>query len=112
MTDLTGEARGAETGTPDRAAAGPTSGTVTVRYWAAARSAAGTETDELSVEGPVTLAEVTGRAAALHPEGRLPQVLGICSVLIGDRPAGGADPDTVTVNPGDRVEYLPPFAGG
>jgi molybdopterin converting factor small subunit len=112
MTDLTGEARGSETGTPDPAAAGGTAATVTVRYWAAARSAAGTETDELAVEGEVSLAEVTRRAAALHPEGRLPQVLEICSVLIGDRPAGGADPATVTVRPGDRVEYLPPFAGG
>ena len=85
---------------------------IVVRYWAAARSAAGTESDDIAVDGPVSLAEVTRRAAALHPDTRLPQVLGICSVLIGDRPAGGADPAAVTVHPGDRVEYLPPFAGG
>jgi molybdopterin converting factor small subunit len=111
MSDLTGEPRGTETGMP-HPAAHPATGTVTVGYWAAARSAAGTASDELAVEGPVSLAEVTRRAAALHPDGRLPQVLGICSVLIGDRPVGGADPATVTVRPGDRVEYLPPFAGG
>jgi plastocyanin len=39
-------------------------------------------------------------------------VLSTCSVLVGDRPAATHDPATVTVRPGDTVEFLPPFAGG
>ena len=86
-------------------------GTVTVRYWASARAAAGVSSDEVEVSGPVTLAEVRRRAVALHP-GRLEAVLGVCSALVGDQPVGSRDPATVEVRPGDSVEFLPPFAGG
>lgn len=87
-------------------------GQITVRYWAAARSAAGVATDQIDAADPVTLGEVLRRAAALHPGTRLPEVLKICSVLVGDRPVSTADPDTVAVQPGSQVEFLPPFAGG
>jgi sulfur-carrier protein len=93
------------------AGAGET-GVVTVRYWAAARSAAGVATDRIEVDGVVPLGEVVRRAAALHPDTRLPAVLRICSVLIGDRPVSTSDPDAVPVEPGSQVEFLPPFAGG
>jgi hypothetical protein len=36
----------------------------------------------------------------------------VCSVLVGDRPVGAHDPDSVEVLPGETVELLPPFAGG
>ena len=85
--------------------------TVTVRYWAGAKAAAGTDHDVLEVPGPVSLAEVTARAAALHP-GRLASVLAVCSVLLGEDPAGTGDPAGVVVAPGTEVQYLPPFAGG
>ena len=85
---------------------------ITVRYWAAARSAAGVDSDRLVVSGPVSLAEVTSQAAALHRGSRLPDVLGICSVLVGDRPSSTEDPADVVVPPGATVEFLPPFAGG
>ncbi len=85
---------------------------ITVRYWAAARAAAGTDRDELAVDGPVTLSEVVRRAVAAHPDGRLAGVLEVCSVLVGDRPVKTQDPRTVEVAPGDSVEFLPPFAGG
>lgn len=91
---------------------GRETGTIAVRYWAAAKSAAGVDGDDLPVEGPITLAEVYARALGLHPGTRLPDVLKICSVLIGDRPANAEDPDEVLVPPGSRVEFLPPFAGG
>ena len=97
-------------GIGDRAA-GET-GLITVRYWAAARSAAGVATDQIEVSGALSLGEVVRRAAALHPETRLPDVLPICSVLVGDRPVSAADPDDVPVEPGSQVEFLPPFAGG
>ena len=86
--------------------------TVTVRYWASARAAAGVASDDLDVSGPVTLADLRERAVALHPGTRLEAVLGVCSVLIGDRPVGTQDPEAVEVRPGETVEFLPPFAGG
>lgn len=95
---------------------GPSSTTeiqvVTVRYWAAARSAAGVDSDRLVVQGPVSLAEVMSQATALHRGSRLSEVLGICSVLVGDRPSSTEDPTDVMVPPGATVEFLPPFAGG
>jgi len=87
-------------------------GAITVRYWAAARSAAGVAGDRIEVRGAVPLGEVVRRAAELHPDTRLPVVLRICSVLVGDRPVSTADPDAVLVEPGAQVEFLPPFAGG
>ena len=85
---------------------------ITVRYWASARAAAGVATDALPVTGPLTLADVVRRAVALHPGSRLPRVLEACSVLVGDQPVASRDPDGVLVEPGQSVEFLPPFAGG
>jgi molybdopterin converting factor small subunit len=86
--------------------------TVTVHYWASARAAAGVAADDVPVDGPLTLAELRERALALHPGTRLADVLGVCSVLLGDQPVGSQDPGSVQVSPGDTVEFLPPFAGG
>ncbi len=85
---------------------------VTVRYWAAARAAAGVSEDHLSVDGAVTLDDVVRRVLDLHPVDRFPDLIRICSVLVGDRPAGSRAPGQVPVQPGDTVEFLPPFAGG
>jgi molybdopterin synthase sulfur carrier subunit len=92
--------------------AGDETATITVRYWASARAAAGIETDDLPVTGALTLTDVVRRAAALHPGTRLPGVLEACSVLVGDQPAKSRHPDEVLVRPGQTVEFLPPFAGG
>ena len=92
--------------------ASETSATVTLRYWASARAAAGVPQDAVPVAGPVTLAELRRRAVELHPGTRLEAVLGVCSVLVGDRPVAAQDPAAVTVAPGETVEFLPPFAGG
>ncbi len=85
---------------------------IRVRYWAAARAAAGAAVDDLPVTGPLPLAEVVRRAVALHPGTRLGEVVAACSVLVDDRPAGTVDPETLLVEPGSSVELLPPFAGG
>jgi molybdopterin synthase sulfur carrier subunit len=90
----------------------PETGAVRVRYWASARSAAGVESDQLAVEGPVSLADVTQQVLALHRGSRLSDVIAACSVLVDDRPAGTSDPTQVLVAPGSTVEFLPPFAGG
>ena len=95
----------------DRSGNGET-GVIRVHYWAAARSAAGVAGDDLPVDGPITLEEVVRRALALHPGTRLPDVLKICSTLVGDRPVNADDPAAVLVEPGSAVEFLPPFAGG
>ena len=87
-------------------------GVVRVHYWASARAAAGVAGDDLPVDGPITLEEVVRRALALHPGTRLPDVLKICSTLVGDRPVNAEEPERVLVEPGASVEFLPPFAGG
>ena len=92
--------------------AGDETAPITVRYWASARAAAGVESDALPVTGPLTLADVVRRSAALHPGTRLPGVLEACSVLVGDQPVKSRDPESVLVRPGQTVEFLPPFAGG
>jgi sulfur-carrier protein len=91
---------------------GETRAVVTLRYWAAARAAAGVAEDAVPVTGPTTLADLRERAVALHPGTRLEAVLAVCSVLVGDRPVGARDPGSVEVDPGETVEFLPPFAGG
>lgn len=88
-------------------------GLITVRYWAAARSAAGTEQDLLPVEGETSLAGVLDAVRARHVDRpRLKDVLAVCSVLVGDRPVRTREADEVVLRPGDTVELLPPFAGG
>ncbi|MFC7493213.1 MULTISPECIES: MoaD/ThiS family protein [unclassified Nocardioides] len=85
---------------------------IEVHYWASARAAAGVSVDEIAVDGPITLEDVVRRAVALHPGTRLPDVLKVCSALVGDRPVSSNDPGRVEVRPGETVEFLPPFAGG
>ena len=97
---------------PQGASGGDETHTIRVHYWASARAAAGVAGDDLPVDGPITLAEVVARAVALHPGTRLPEVLQICSTLVGDRPVNAEDPGALLVEPGSSVEFLPPFAGG
>ncbi len=85
---------------------------IVVRYWAAARSAAGTAEDKIEVSGPVTLADVHAEVVRRHAGSRLEDVVKVCSVLLGDRPVSTEDPAAVVVPPGATVEFLPPFAGG
>ncbi len=78
--------------------------TVTVRYWAGARSAAGT--DREIVGGVATVGELTTRLLADHPG--LAAVLPVCTVLVEGLASG---PDAA-LPAGAVVEVLPPFAGG
>ena len=90
-----------------------TTGLVTLRYWASARAAAGTDSDALEVTGAVTLAELVRRARQAHEDSpRFAEVLSCCSMMVGDRPVTTTDPEQVLVQPGATVEFLPPFAGG
>jgi len=98
--------------TAEKPAAG-TAGQVVVRYWAAARAAAGVETDVLSVGGVSSLEEVLEEVRLRHVDSpKFKDVVSVCSILVGDRPVGTTDPGQVLIRPGDTVELLPPFAGG
>jgi len=81
-----------------------------VRYWAAARAAAGRDSD-LARAG--TLEQVLAEVVARHTGNRrFADVVAVCTVLVGDRPAGGRNHAEVDVRAGEVVELLPPFAGG
>jgi molybdopterin converting factor small subunit len=86
--------------------------TVTVRYWAGARAAAGTAEDSFDLTGDVSLSELVRLVLERHPDDRMARTVAVCSVLVGDRPVRSQDPDTVVIAPGSVVELLPPFAGG
>ena len=78
--------------------------TVTVRYWAGARAAAGVDAE--TVLGPRTVADLRGHLVASRPA--LGPVLPVCSLLVDGRASTGDD----LVPAGSVVEVLPPFAGG
>ena len=97
--------------TDDDARARPAE-TVTVRYWAGARAAAGTAQDVFDIPGATTLADVVRRVLEAHPDVQMAAVVTVCSVLVGDQPVGTRPHEDVPIAPGDVVELLPPFAGG
>ena len=77
--------------------------TVTVRYWAAARAAAGTDGEVLPGD---TVGAVVDAAVAAHPE--LARVARVASFLLDGRKVTRE----AAVGDGETVEVLPPFAGG
>ena len=83
---------------------------VTVRYWAAAKQAAGVAQETLSA---ATLAEALAAAVAKRaaPAG-LEAVLARSSFLVNGEQAGGRAAETVSLDEGAVIEVLPPFAGG
>ncbi|MFD8387111.1 MoaD/ThiS family protein [Streptomyces sp. NPDC059679] len=88
--------------------AGPPAGTI--RYWAAAKAAAGTAEEPYAA---ATLSEALAAARQRHtarPE--FARVLGRCSFLVDGAPVGTRDHKTVQLAEGGTVEVLPPFAGG
>ena len=83
---------------------------VTVRYWAAAKQAAGVA-EEILTAG--TLAELLTAVLARHPAApALEGVLARSSFLVDGEQAGNRPPGSVTLREGAVVEVLPPFAGG
>jgi molybdopterin converting factor small subunit len=78
---------------------------ITVRYFAGAAEAAGTDSEQLD---GATVGEVLGAAQRLHGD-RLAEVLSRCSVLHRGR---YVDDETTPVEAGDIIDVLPPFAGG
>jgi molybdopterin converting factor small subunit len=81
----------------------PESTTVTVRYWAGARAAAGVDAESQSGE---TLGAVLAAATAAHPD--LERVVAVSTFLVDGR---ASDRDRA-MSAGMTIEVLPPFAGG
>lgn len=79
----------------------------TVRYWAAAREAAGVSSEEVAAG---TLADVLHVLRARSP--RLAEVVSRSAFLVDGVPAGRRDPTQVLLHRGSVVDVLPPFAGG
>jgi molybdopterin converting factor small subunit len=86
----------------------PAAMSVVVRYFAAARAAAGTDEEKLQVAGAATVADLLAEVRAGHgPE--LARVLERCSFLLDEvavRDLGTPLTDAAT------LDVLPPFAGG
>jgi molybdopterin synthase sulfur carrier subunit len=83
---------------------------VTIRYWAAAKEAAGVQ--EESVEA-VTLSDLLNTVVASRkPDRRLADVLARSSFLVNADPVGRLARQSIVLDEGSVVEVLPPFAGG
>jgi molybdopterin synthase sulfur carrier subunit len=97
---------------------------VTLRYWAAAKEAAGIAEEAVSAG---TLAEALAAASGADAGGpagagkrdersdrnaRLRAILVRSSFLVDGTPVGTRAPEAVVLGDGSVVEVLPPFAGG
>ena len=80
----------------------------TLRYWAAARAAAGVAEETTSA---ATLGEALLLARAARDD-RFGQVLAVCSFVVDGQPVGARDHAGVALADGGLVDVLPPFAGG
>jgi len=80
---------------------------VTVRYFAAARAAAGAESETVCVRPGATVAELVDGLAASNS--RLAAVLSRCSYLCDGIAVRNMH---TTLRSGETLDVLPPFAGG
>ena len=80
-------------------------GTVTVRYFAGARAAAGVDAE---THEAATLDQLVAQIVDSHGE-RLERVLTACSFLVDGTSARDR---ALALQPGAVVDVLPPFAGG
>ena len=80
---------------------------VTVRYFAAARAAAGAESESVVLHPGTTVAELVQRLAV--PSSRLATVLTRCSFLCDGI---AVRDETKALRSGNTIDVLPPFAGG
>ena len=81
--------------------------TITVRYFAAARAAAGSDSEQLTVRSGATVGELVDTMGGRSQE--LARVLGRCSFLCDGMAVRNK---TQPLRAGDTIDVLPPFAGG
>ncbi|MBE1500556.1 molybdopterin converting factor small subunit [Amycolatopsis lexingtonensis] len=82
--------------------------TIVVRYFAAARAAAGVDEEKVQLPSGASVADAVSELRRLHPEG-LPRVLDAVSYLLDG--VAVRDLGRVLVD-GAELDVLPPFAGG
>ncbi|HEY7482994.1 MAG TPA: MoaD/ThiS family protein [Streptosporangiaceae bacterium] len=80
----------------------------TIRYWAAAREAAGVSEEAYDAS---TLADALQAAGALRGA-EFARIVRRSSFLIDGDPVGTRDHAGITLPDGGTIEVLPPFAGG
>jgi len=80
---------------------------VTVRYFAAARAAAGVDHESVDVDEAATVADVVEVLRTRGPE--LERVLARCSYL---RDGVAVRDITIPLGSAQTIDVLPPFAGG
>jgi sulfur-carrier protein len=85
-----------------------TTATVTVRYFAAARAAAGVETEPLELPDGARVDDALAAVRGLHGA-ELARVLDRCSFLLDEVAVRDR---SVVVPAGATLDVLPPFAGG
>lgn len=83
---------------------------VTIRYWAAAKEAAGMPEEVLEA---VSLADALSAAIARRgPGSGLSEIFARSSFLVDAAPVRRAAIETTVLDDGAVIEILPPFAGG
>ena len=80
---------------------------VTVRYFAAARAAAGSDSEQLTVRPGATVGDLVDGLGGRNRE--LARVLSRCSFL---RDGLAVRDQAQPLQAGDTIDVLPPFAGG
>jgi sulfur-carrier protein len=80
---------------------------VTIRYFAAARAAAGAESETVVLRPGATVAELVEKLSVSGT--RLATVLERCSYLCDGI---AVRDETKALQPGNTIDVLPPFAGG
>jgi sulfur-carrier protein len=83
--------------------------TVTMRYWAAAKDAAGVAEQRVTAD---TLAAALAAVSGPAGRERLADVFSRSSFLIDGSPVGLRAAETIQLADGSVIEVLPPFAGG
>jgi sulfur-carrier protein len=82
---------------------------VTMRYWAAAKDAAGVSEQSVTAD---TLAEALAAVTGPGDRAALRTVIARSSFLIDAMPVGRRSAESVQLQDGNIIEVLPPFAGG
>jgi sulfur-carrier protein len=83
---------------------------VTIRYWAAAKEAAGLPEESLEA---ISLADALNAAVARRTSAaRLREIFARSSFLIDADPVGRVAKESIMLDDGAVIEVLPPFAGG
>jgi molybdopterin converting factor small subunit len=86
---------------------------VTMRYWAAAKEAAGVAEETVTADTLAAALTVIGGERRENAGGSaLSTVLARSSFLIDGHPVGLRAADSVVLAEGAVIEVLPPFAGG